>query len=152
MSKTTAINITTRMGKGLTRLYSSRIVPDRRSVRFFVCLFVLLCFLFLCCVVVAVVVVFPGRDLLKIILLNLLTVQILSHSHSTLWLFHIPYLLPPSLWDVPISHSLGPPDYWVQTRSLLLYMHWGPHISWCMLPGWWSLLWEILWVQVNWDC
>ena len=22
--------------------------------------------------------------------------------------------------------------------SLLWYMFWGPHISWCMLPGWWS--------------
>jgi hypothetical protein len=34
----------------------------------------------------------------------------------------------------------------------LLYVCWGLHISWCMLPGWWSSIWEILGVQVNWDC
>jgi hypothetical protein len=32
-----------------------------------------------------------------------------------------------------------------------LYMCWGPHISWCTL-GWWSSIWEISGVQVNWDC
>ena len=26
------------------------------------------------------------------------------------------------------------------------------HISWYMLPGWWSSVWEILRFQVNWDC
>jgi hypothetical protein len=31
-------------------------------------------------------------------------------------------------------------------------MCWGPHIRWCMLPGWWSSVWEISGVQVNWDC
>jgi hypothetical protein len=31
-------------------------------------------------------------------------------------------------------------------------MCWGPHISWCMLPGCWFSVWEILGVQVNWDC
>ena len=31
-------------------------------------------------------------------------------------------------------------------------MCWEPHISWYMLPGWWSSVWEILGVQVNWDC
>ena len=32
-------------------------------------------------------------------------------------------------------------------------MCWGPHISWCMLPGWWwSSVWEISRVKVNWDC
>jgi hypothetical protein len=36
--------------------------------------------------------------------------------------------------------------------SPLLYIGWGPHISWCMLPGSWSSFWEILRVQVNWDC
>jgi hypothetical protein len=36
--------------------------------------------------------------------------------------------------------------------SPLLYMCWGPHISWCMLPNWWSSVWEISGVQVNWDC
>jgi hypothetical protein len=31
-------------------------------------------------------------------------------------------------------------------------MCWGPHISWCMLPGWWSSVWEISGVQLNWNC
>jgi hypothetical protein len=29
---------------------------------------------------------------------------------------------------------------------------WGPHISWCMLPGWSSSVWQISGVQVNWNC
>jgi hypothetical protein len=33
----------------------------------------------------------------------------------------------------------------------LLYMCCGPHISWCMLPGWWSSVWEISGVQVSWE-
>jgi hypothetical protein len=33
-----------------------------------------------------------------------------------------------------------------------MYMCWGPRISWYMLPGWWSSDWEILGVQVIWDC
>jgi hypothetical protein len=33
----------------------------------------------------------------------------------------------------------------------VLYMCWGHHISWCMLPGWCSSIWEISGVQVNWD-
>jgi len=28
----------------------------------------------------------------------------------------------------------------------------GPHISWCMLPGWWLSVWEILGIQDSWDC
>jgi hypothetical protein len=31
-------------------------------------------------------------------------------------------------------------------------MCWGLHISWCMLPGWWSSVWEILGVQISWNC
>ena len=31
-------------------------------------------------------------------------------------------------------------------------MCWELHISWCNLPDWWSSAWEILEVQVNWDC
>jgi hypothetical protein len=30
-------------------------------------------------------------------------------------------------------------------------MCWRTHISWYMLPGWWSSVWEISGVQVNWD-
>jgi hypothetical protein len=53
--------------------------------------------------------------------------------------------------------SLGPPVSWGLGASSLtkhrhgspvLYMCWGPHISWCMLPGWWSSIWEISGVQV----
>jgi hypothetical protein len=29
---------------------------------------------------------------------------------------------------------------------------WGPHISWCILSVWWSSVWEMLGVQINWDC
>jgi hypothetical protein len=36
--------------------------------------------------------------------------------------------------------------------SPLLYVCWGTHISWCMLSVWWSSVWEILEVQINWDC
>ena len=56
-------------------------------------------------------------------------------------------------------NSLGPPGSWgLGASSLteprpdcpLLYMCWEPHISFCMLPGWWSSVWEISGVQVNW--
>jgi hypothetical protein len=97
-------------------------------------------------------------------------VQILSPSWSTLWLCHIPYLLPsdPHLQeDVLTSHptktlqSLGSPvsselgsSSLTESRpsSPLLYMCWRPHISWCMLPGWRLSVWEIAGVQVSWDC
>ena len=55
-------------------------------------------------------------------------------------------------------YSLGPPVSWElgassltepRLNSPLLYMCWGPHVSWCMLPGWWSNVWEILGVQVK---
>ena len=39
-----------------------------------------------------------------------------------------------------------------RTGSLLLYICWGPHIRWCMLPGWWLSIWEILGFQISWDC
>jgi hypothetical protein len=64
----------------------------------------------------------------------------------------------------PITHptwplnSLGPPwglgasSLIEPTSSPLLYECWGLHISWCMLPGWWSSVWEISGIQVNWDC
>ena len=67
----------------------------------------------------------------------------------------------------PISHPTRPPNSLgprVSCRlsassltesipsSPLLYMCWGPHISWCMLPGWCSSVWEFSRVQVNWDC
>ena len=87
-----------------------------------------------------------------------LTLQIIFLFWSTLPLFHIPYFFPiPCLhMDVPNPQphptpphptrplsSLGPTFYWgLGASSLteprpgsLLYMCWGPHISWCMLPG-----------------
>ena len=36
--------------------------------------------------------------------------------------------------------------------SPLLCMCLEPHISLCMLPGWWLNVWEISAVQVSWDC
>jgi hypothetical protein len=56
---------------------------------------------------------------------------------------------------------LGPPISWgLGTSSLiehilgspLLYMCWGPQISWYMLPIWFSSIWEFSGVEVNWDC
>jgi hypothetical protein len=68
--------------------------------------------------------------------------------------------------DAPTLHptwplnSQGPPVSWGlgasslnehRPRSPLLYMCWGPHISWCMLSVWRSSVWEISGVQVKWD-
>jgi hypothetical protein len=67
----------------------------------------------------------------------------------------------PNTYPTRPLNSLEPPVSWgLGTSSLtehrpsspLLYMCWGPHISWCVLPGWWSSVWEISGVQVNWDC
>jgi hypothetical protein len=58
-------------------------------------------------------------------------------------------------------NSLGPPVSWglcsssltvPRIRSPLLHMCWGLHMSWGTLPDLWSSTWEILEVQVNWDC
>ena len=55
----------------------------------------------------------------------------------------------------------GPQDSWglgapflteSRPRSPLLYMWWGPNISWCMLPGSWLSVWAILGIQVSWNC
>jgi hypothetical protein len=67
------------------------------------------------------------------------------HPHST-WPLNT--LGPPVSWGLGTS-SLTEPIH----SSLLLYMCvCGPHITWCMLPGWWSSVWQILGIQVNWDC
>jgi len=84
-------------------------------------------------------------------------------------------ILPPHLClpkDVPISPPLPPPlppphqssklpgassllkvRYISLTEprpgSPLLYLCWGPHLSWCMLPGWWSSVWGISGVEVE---
>ena len=80
---------------------------------------------------------------------------------------HMSFLLPYLHEDFssfhPIRHlnSLGPLVFWQlgvpslighRLSSPLLYMYCGPHISWCMLPGWWSSIWETSGVQVNWEC
>jgi hypothetical protein len=88
----------------------------------------------------------------------------------TLLLLHIPCLFPtqPCLHvDVPKPHptwplnSPGPPLSWglgassLNTHrpgSPLLYVCWEPHVFWCMLSVWWSSDWEVLGVQINWDC
>jgi hypothetical protein len=52
--------------------------------------------------------------------------------------------IPQPTWPV---NSLGPPVSWRlgasslnehRPGSPLLYVCWGPHISWCMLSVWWS--------------
>jgi hypothetical protein len=52
-----------------------------------------------------------------------------------------------------VSQELGVSSL-IEARpgSPLLYMCWGPHISWCMLPGWWTSVWETSGIQVCWDC
>jgi hypothetical protein len=54
---------------------------------------------------------------------------------------------PPVSWGLGASSLTEP-----RPGSSLLYIFWGPHISWCMLPGWCSSIWEISGFQVNWDC
>jgi hypothetical protein len=83
-------------------------------------------------------------------------------SCSTLWLFHIPYLLPLSPWGCPhppnshptrLTNTLAHPVSWGSDASSLtefisvgplLYMCWELHIPWYMLPGSWLTVWEIL--------
>ena len=66
----------------------------------------------------------------------------------------------PTLYPIWPLNSLGPPVSWGlgvsslnehRPGSPLLYMCWRHHISWCMLSVWWSSVWEILGVQINWD-
>jgi hypothetical protein len=70
---------------------------------------------------------------------------------------------PPIPLPTRCLNSLGPPVSWgLGASSLnelspsrtqtLMYVCWGPHISWCMLPGYWSSVWEISEIQDNWDC
>jgi hypothetical protein len=65
-----------------------------------------------------------------------------------------------SLWS-SILFNVRPPVSWGfgasslnehRPRSSLLYVCWGPHISWCMLSVWWSSVWEISGIHINWDC
>jgi hypothetical protein len=102
--------------------------------------------------------------------IDLFTLHILFPSQSTFWLFYIPYLLPAHVpggcpYSPPQLHQFsklpGASIFWgLGASSLnehspgnpLLYVCWVPHISWCMLLGWWSSVWEISGVQVNWDC
>ena len=73
---------------------------------------------------------------------------------------------PPSVstWMSPPPHhtwplnSLGPPVSWRlgasslnehRPGSLLLYVCWEPHISWCMLSVWWFSVWKISGVRIN---
>ena len=98
------------------------------------------------------------------------TVQILYPSQSTLWLFHIPYLLSPSPGGYPnlstphrirSPYSIGFPVSWgLGASSLtgsilgspLLHVLVGAHIRWYMLPGWWATVWAITRIQVSWHC
>ena len=41
---------------------------------------------------------------------------------------------------------------WTQTWLSSTLLCWGSHISWCMLPGWWSSVWEMSGIQINWGC
>jgi hypothetical protein len=108
-------------------------------------------------------------DLKKNVLIYFFTCHIpFPHLPSTLWLLHIPHLFPtqsPNCYPHPQPiwplNTLGPPVSWGlvasslnerRLRSPLLYLCWRPHISWCMLSVWWSSVWEISGVQVNWDC
>ena len=106
------------------------------------------------------------------------SVQSLCSSPSALWLFLIPYLLPPhpqSTRGCPTPHphtrpphSLEPQTSWGLGASPLIEARpgslcyicfsfcWGggrcAHISWYMLPGWWLQCLRHLRVWVSWDC
>jgi hypothetical protein len=83
----------------------------------------------------------------------------------------VPHLIPPPLSPQDYPHSPSPPYHisklhgassvlrvrcifsdLVQNGQSLLYICWRPHISWCMLLGWCSSIWEISGFQINWDC
>jgi hypothetical protein len=69
---------------------------------------------------------------------------------------HIPSPPPHQTSTLPgASRLLGLGIFYLiepRPRSSLLYMCVGPHISWYMLPAWWSRVWEITGVQINWHC
>ena len=113
---------------------------------------------------------YPGYILLSYLFIYLFTLQILfpllwgplsdwptSHTSSQPCLYedvstlhfqpHLPSKLPGASKGLGTSSLIE-----LRPQSPLLYISWGPHIRWCMLPGCWSSVWEILWVQVNWDC
>jgi hypothetical protein len=94
----------------------------------------------------------------------------ISHSPplSTLWLLHIPYLLPPCLSPCGCPHS--PPHLisklpgassllrvrcimseWTQTWKSSTVCVLGPSYQ-LVYAVWWSSVWEILGVQINRDC
>jgi hypothetical protein len=56
-------------------------------------------------------------------------------------------LVPPVSWGWGTSSLTKP-----KPASPLFYMCWGLCISWSMLPGWCSSIWEISGIQDNWDC
>jgi hypothetical protein len=68
-----------------------------------------------------------------------------------MWMFPLPH----STWPLnslvpPVSWGLGVPSVNEERPSSpLLYVCWGPQISWCMLPVCWSNVWEISRVQIN---
>ena len=90
----------------------------------------------------------------------------------SLWLLHVPHLFLPYPCHYEDNPNPPLPPYQTssipeasnllsikcifsdhaQTSSSLLYMCWGPFISWCMLPGWWASVCEISYAQVRWDC
>ena len=87
-----------------------------------------------------------------------------SPCHSPTFPPLIPPPQPPDHMDFSTSHptwplnTLGPPVSWGlgasslnehRSGSPLLYVCWGPHISWCMLSVWWSSVWENSGVQIN---
>jgi hypothetical protein len=78
--------------------------------------------------------------------------------HTPLPSLHMDVPTPDPTWPL---NSLGPPVSWGlgapslnehRPCSPLLYVCWELHISWCMLSVWWSSVWHISWVQINWDC
>jgi hypothetical protein len=53
----------------------------------------------------------------------------------------------PASWGLDASSLTKP-----RPSTLLLYMCWGAHISWCMLLGSYYNVLKTSWIQVNWDC
>jgi hypothetical protein len=114
--------------------------------------------------------IFLFKNLFIYLFIYLFILQIFSPTPSLPSNCSIPLPHPLSPWggSYPFTthpmwplNSLEPPVSWglgassiIEHRpsSPLLYVCWGPHISWYMLSVWWSSVWEISEIQINWDC
>ena len=95
------------------------------------------------------------KHLFLIVFKPFFSLLILFPSQSTHWLSSPlgPTPAPPQSLRPPVSWGFGA-FFLTEPRPAtpLLSMCWGPHISWYMLPGWWSNVWQILGVLISSNC